>query len=55
MRPIYQNQKNNLHQIQKYCHQDNLSFVWLQFYQLNCLNILVGSIYFHKQIMNRQK
>ena len=34
---------------QKDYHQDNLSFVCLQFYRHDCLNILAGNICFHIQ------
>ena len=45
--------KTNFHQIQKDYHQDNLSFACVIFYSCNCLNILVGNIYLHKQVMNQ--
>ena len=52
IRHIYQNQKPNFHQIQKDC-QENLLFVWLELYKLNCLNILVHNVYFHKEVNNQ--
>ena len=52
MRPIYQNQKTNLHQFQKDCHQGNLPFGCLQDYKHNCLNMFSGIFFLHKQIMN---
>ena len=36
----------------KDCHTDNFSFVYLQSYKHNCLNIYVGKICFVKQVMN---
>ena len=47
VRVIHQNQKTNFNQIRKDCRQDNLSFVCLQFYKHNRLNILVGNICSH--------
>ena len=47
--------KTNLHQLQKDCHQDNLSFTFLQLYKHDCLNIISGNICFHKQIINQYK
>ena len=44
--------KTNFHQSQKDCHQDNMPFVYLQFYKHNCLNILVDNIFSHKQVKN---
>ena len=52
VRPIFQNQNTNLHQFQKDCHRDNMSFPYIQFYKHNCLNILVGNICFYKQVIN---
>ena len=37
----------------KDCHQDNLSFVSLQFYDKNYLNILAGNICSHIQVKNQ--
>ena len=34
-------------------HQDNMSFVCLQFYKHNCLNTLAGNICFHIQVKNQ--
>ena len=34
-------------------HQDNLSFVCLQFYKHSCLNILGGNICFRIQVKNQ--
>ena len=39
--------------LQKDFHQDNLSFLYLQFYKHNRLNILAGNICFHIQAKNR--
>ena len=39
----------------KDCHQDNLSFAYLQFYMLNCLNKLAGNVCFHKRVKNQPK
>ena len=39
--------------LQKDFHQDNLSFVSLQFYKHNCLNILASNICFHIQVKNQ--
>ena len=43
---------SNLH---KDFHQDNLSFVSLQFYKLSCLNIFASSICCHIQAKNQQE
>ena len=45
--------KTKLPQLQKDCHQDNLSFTSLQLYKHDCLNIISGNICFHKQIINQ--
>ena len=45
-----------IHQIsnlQKDFYQDSLSFVCLQFFKHNCLNILAGNICFHIQVKNQ--
>ena len=34
-------------------HQDNLIFVYLQFYNYSCLNILAGNICFRMQVKNQ--
>ena len=39
--------------LQKDFHQDNQSFVNLQFYKYNCLNMLAGNICFGKQVKNQ--
>ena len=39
--------------LKKDCHQDNLSFVCLQLYKRNCLNIFVSNICYHKQVKNQ--
>ena len=39
--------------LQKDCHQDNLSIVCLQSYQHNCLNILAGNICFRIQVKDQ--
>ena len=45
IKSIYQ--KTNFYQTQKDCHEGNLSFSCIQFYEENCLNILVDSIWCH--------
>ena len=42
--------RSNLHQFQKDCHRDHLPFAYLQH---DCLNILVGNIYFGTQVKNQ--
>ena len=42
---ISYNFHNNLH--------NNLSFVCLEFYKQNCLNVLIGSICYHEQVKNQ--
>ena len=39
--------------LQKDCHQDNLSFDFLQLYEHNCLTILAGNICFRIQVKNQ--
>ena len=39
--------------LQKDFHQDNLSFVCLQFYKHNCLKILASNICFHIEANNQ--
>ena len=39
--------------LQKHFHQDNLSFVCLQFYKHNYLNTLVGNLCFCTQVKNQ--
>ena len=42
--PIYDNTAFIISNLQKYFQQDNLSFVGLQFYKHNCLNIFADNI-----------
>ena len=44
--------KTNFSHTQKDYYQDDLSFNCLQFYKLNCLNVLAGNICFCKQVKN---
>ena len=41
--------QTDFRQSQKDYHQDNLSFVCLQLYKRNCLNIFASNICYHKQ------
>ena len=43
---IYRNTAFIISILQKDCHQDDLSFVFLQFCKHNCLKILAGNIFF---------
>ena len=42
--------KTNLYKTQYRGHQDNRPSACLQMYKRNCLNVLVGSICFHKYV-----
>ena len=55
MRPIYQNKKTLILiiKVKKDYHQDNLSFVCLQFCRNIHLNILTSNICFHNQLKNQ--
>ena len=50
---LSKSKKTNLYLSQRDCHQDNLSFDWLQIYKHNFLNILTSNICCHKQKMNQ--
>ena len=52
---FYRNTTFVISNLQKDFHQDNLSFVFLQIYKYNCLNILADNISCHKQVKNQWK
>ena len=52
---LYRNTAFIISNPQKDFHQDNLSFVCLQFYNHNCLNILADNISCRIQVKNQQK
>ena len=41
--------KPSFNQNQNDDHQESLSFIFLQFYEYNCLNRHAGNVYFRKQ------
>ena len=52
---IYCNAAYIISNPQKYFYQDSLSFVCLQLYKQNCLNILASNIHFRIQVKNHYK
>ena len=52
---IYQIKKNNLHHCQKDYHHINLSFLCLQFYKPNCLDIPTSKNCFTKEVKSQWK
>ena len=50
---LYRNVAFIISNLQKDFHQDNLSFVCLQFYKHNCLHILPDNIYRSMQVKNQ--
>ena len=50
---FYRNIAFIIYNLQKDFHQDNLSFVCLQFYKHDCLSILAFKICFHIKVKNQ--